>query len=201
MKLYFAPLSPFVRKVLVAAAELGLAGRIEKIPVQTTPVAPDAKLKAANPLAKLPALQTDDNDLLYDSAVIVEYLDALAGGGRIIPPTGQARWTVKRQEALADGIADAAILVRYETFLRPEPKRWDEWIKGQQGKVDQGLDALEAESWLFEPAPNAAQIAAGCALGYIEFRFGRDWRRGRDTLAGWYDRFAARPSMAATAPK
>lgn len=201
MKLYFAALSPFVRKVAVAAAELGLSNRIERVPVQTTPVAPDPKLKAANPLNKIPALATDDNDLLYDSAVIVEYLDALAGGGKLLPAAGPARWKVKRQEALADGIADAAILVRYETFLRPEPKRWDDWIKGQQAKVDQGLDAFEAESWLFEAAPNAAQIALGCTLGYLEFRFGRDWRRGRDTLAGWYDRFAARPSMAATKPQ
>jgi glutathione S-transferase len=201
MKLYHSPLSPFVRKVLVAAHELGLANRIEWVPISTTPMAPDPKLKAANPLNKIPALVTDDNDTLYDSGVILEYLDALAGGGKILPAAGPARWRAKRQEALAGGMGDAAVLVRYETALRPEPLRWADWVAGQRMKVDQALDTFEIEAWLFEPAPNVGTIALGCMLGWMEFRFGTDWRKGRDTLARWYDGFAQRPSMLATKPQ
>lgn len=201
MKLFHAPLSPFVRKVRVAAFELGLAGRIELVPVQTTPVAMNPDLAKVNPLGKIPALVADDGDLLFDSAVIVEYLDALAGGGKIIPAAGPGRWRVKRTEALADGLADAALLMRYELALRPADKQWPEWLAGQKRKVTQALDALEGQSWLFDAALDAGKIAVACALGYLDLRFGdMGWRRQRETLARWYDGFALRPSMAATQP-
>ncbi len=201
MKLYFAPLSPFVRKVRVAAMELGLDGRLELLEVQSTPVAMSPLLVSANPLGKLPALATDDGDLLFDSAVIVEYLDALAGGGRLIPAAGTQRWRVKCTEALADGLADAAVLTRYEQALRPAERRWSEWEAGQMAKVSQALDALEGQSWLFGDAVDAGKIAIGCALGYLDLRFGDlGWRTRCETLARWYAGFAARPSMAATRP-
>lgn len=201
MKLYFAPLSPFVRKVRVAAMELGLDRKIELVTVQTTPVAMSADLAKVNPLGKLPALVTDDGDLLFDSAVIVEYLDALAGGGKIIPAQGPERWRVKRTEALADGLADAAILVRYETFLRPADKQWPDWIAGQKRKVMQALEALEGQSWLFDDKVDAGKIAIGCALGYLDLRFGDlGWRKKCETLGRWYDAFARRPAMEATKP-
>lgn len=201
MKLYFAPLSPFVRKVRVAALELGIADRIELVTVSSTPVAMNADLAKVNPLGKLPALVADDGDLLFDSAVIVEYLDALAGGGKLIPASGQARWAVKRLEALADGLADAAILMRYEQALRPADKQWPEWIAGQKQKVIQSLDALEGQSWLFDDTFDAGKIAVACALAYIDLRFGDlGWRTGRETLARWYEKATARPSMAATKP-
>ncbi len=201
MKLYFAPLSPFVRKVRVAALELGIADRIELVTVSSTPVAMNADLAKVNPLGKLPALVADDGDLLFDSAVIVEYLDALAGGDKLIPASGHARWAVKRLEALADGMADAAILMRYEQALRPADKQWPEWIAGQKQKVMQSLDALEGQSWLFDDAFDAGKIAVACALAYIDLRFGDlGWRTGRETLARWYEKAAARPSMAATKP-
>jgi glutathione S-transferase len=201
MKLYFAALSPFVRKVRVAAKELGLDDRIELVTITTTPVAMSADLAKANPLGKLPALVTDDNDLVFDSAVIVEYLDALAGGGKLIPAGGPERWRVKRTEALADGLADAAILMRYEMALRPPDKQWPDWIAGQRQKVIQALDALEGMAWLFDDKLDAGKIAIGCALGYLDLRFPElGWKKRCETLARWYEAFAARPAMQATKP-
>ena len=201
MKLFFAALSPFVRKVRVAAIELGLDKRIELVTVATTPVAMNADLAKVNPLGKLPALVADDGDLLFDSAVIVEYLDALAGGGKLIPAKGAERWRVKRTEALADGMADAAILMRYETAMRPADKQWPDWIAGQKRKVTQALDALEGQAWLFDEKLDAGKIAVACALGYLDLRFGDlGWRNTRETLGRWCVSFAQRPAMQATKP-
>jgi glutathione S-transferase len=201
MKLYFSALSPFVRKVRVAAMELGLDKRIELVTVATTPVAMSADLAKVNPLGRLPTLVTDDGDLLIESGVIVEYLDTLAGG-TIIPAQGPDRWRVKCTEALADGLMDSAILVRYETFLRPAEKRWPEWIAGQQRKVNQALDALEGQAWLFDDTVDAGKIAVGCALGYLDLRFpDLGWRKTCETLGRWYDAFARRPAMEATKPQ
>jgi glutathione S-transferase len=201
MQLYFAPLSPFVRKVRVAAIELGLDKNIELVPVTTTPVAMSSDLAQVNPLGKLPVLVADDNDLIFDSPVIVEYLDTLAGGGKLIPAQGQARWRVKRTEALADGLADAAILVRYETALRPADKQWPEWIAGQKQKVTQALDALEGAAWLFDDAVDVGKIATACALGYLDLRFADlGWHARCETLSRWYKTFARRPAMEATKP-
>jgi glutathione S-transferase len=201
MKLYHAALSPFVRKVVVAAIELGLRERIELVATTVSPVKPSEALNAVNPLGKIPALVTDDNDLLYDSSVIVEYLDELAGGGKLIPRDGAERFRVKRLEALADGMADAAILARYEIALRPEAKRWDEWVKGQTEKVMRGFDMLESAAWLFDDRIDAGKIAVGAHVGYIDLRFpDLGWRQGRETIARWYAAFSERPSMAATRP-
>jgi glutathione S-transferase len=201
MKLYFAALSPFVRKVRVAAMEMGLDKKIELVTVATSPVAMNADLAKVNPLGKLPALVTDDGDLLFDSAVIVEYLDALAGGGKVIPAKGADRWRVKRTEALADGMADAAVLMRYETAMRPAEKQWANWLAGQKQKVAQGLEALEGQSWSFDEKVDAGKIAVGCALGYLDLRFPElAWRKKCETLGRWYDAFAKRPAMEATKP-
>ncbi len=201
MKLFFAALSPFVRKVRVAAMELGLDKRIELVTVATTPVAMNAELAKVNPLGKLPALVADDGDLLIDSSVIVEYLDALAGGGKIVPAKGPERWRVKRTEALADGMSDAAILMRYEAAMRPPEKQWPDWVAGQKQKVTQALDALEGQAWLFDEKIDAGKIATGCGLGYLDLRFADlGWRKQCETLGRWYDGFAKRPSMEATKP-
>jgi glutathione S-transferase len=201
MKLYFAALSPFVRKVRVAAMELGLDKKIELVTIASTPIAMNADLVKVNPLGKLPALVTDDGDLLFDSAVIVEYLDALAGGGKVIPVKGADRWRVKRTEALADGMADAAVLMRYETAMRPAEKQWADWLAGQKQKVAQVLEALEGQSWSFDDKVDAGKIAVGCALGYLDLRFPElAWRKKCETLGRWYDGFAKRPAMEATKP-
>ncbi len=202
MKLYYSALSPFVRKVRVAAMELGLDKRIELVTVATTPIAMSADLTKVNPLGRLPTLVTDDGDLLIESSLIVEYLDTLAGGGKIIPAKGPERWRVKRTEAMADGLMDSAILVRYETFLRPAEKRWPEWINGQQQKVYQSLDALEGQAWVFDDTMDAGKIALGCGLGYLDLRFpDLGWRKKCETLGRWYDAFAKRPAMEATKPQ
>ena len=203
MKLLAAPASPFVRKVRVCIAELGLGDRVEIVDVSTTPIAPAAEVAAANPVRKIPTLLTDAGAALYDSGVITEYLNAL-GGHRLMPADGDARWTEKRREALADAMMDAAVGTRYEMALRPAEKQWDTWIDAQMGKVDAALDQMNAEALtLGDPAGPAGlgAIAFACAIGYLEFRFGdRNWRAGREALAAWYDAFAQRPSMQATAP-
>ncbi|MGH8291539.1 MAG: glutathione S-transferase N-terminal domain-containing protein [Steroidobacteraceae bacterium] len=178
MQLYFSPTSPYVRKVRITAAELGLGGNIELISIALTPINPHDALRSSNPLGKIPALITDDNNALYDSPVICEYLDALAGGHRIFPRVGPARWTALRRQALADGILDAAVLLRYEEALRPKELRWQQWVDGQWLKMRTGLDALEREH--LEGAFDIDAISVACALGYLDFRHASEgWRASR----------------------
>lgn len=201
MKLHYALPSPYVRKVRAVAIELGLDDRIELLERGITPVSPEAVLNADNPLGKIPCLITDNGDAIYDSRIICSYLDSLASGKSLYPSEGDARWTALRREALADGILDAAVGCRYETFLRPKEQQWDEWIAGQQGKFSRGLDRLESEAGSFGDAVDIGTIAAACACGYMDFRYADDrWRDSRPTLAAWFDTFSKRPSMATTAP-
>lgn len=201
MKLYHTPTSPFVRKVMVTAHELGLAGRIETVFLRPTPVKTDPELSKQNPLSKIPALVLDDGSSLYDSGVICEYLQTLASGVTIIPPSGADRFRVLRQHALCNGVLDASVLVFYERQHRPKELQWEPWISGQIEKATQGLDALEHEAKHFGGHPDLGQIAAAVAIGWLEFRnvLG-DLRKGRPALFVWYDRFAERPSMKATVP-
>lgn len=202
MKLYYTPTSPFVRKVLVAARELGLGDRIETELLRPTPTKADATLSKANPLNKIPALIIEDGSALYDSPVICEYLCALAGDTTVLPASGAARFRVLRLQALCDGILDAGILHFYERMHRPKELWWDAWLEGQREKALQGLDALEREASSFSnDAVDLAQIAAGATIGWLEFRdvFG-DIRSGRPTLSQWYAAFSERDSMKSTAP-
>ena len=201
MKLYYALPSPYVRKVLVVADELGLASRIERIDCHVSPLSPDASLNADNPLGKIPCLVTDDGLSLYDSRVICEYLDSAAGGGRLIPAEGERRWKVLRLQALADGMLDALVATRYETFLRPEQHRWDAWIEGQLAKADRALDFAESQADNYAGHVCLGTIALACALGYWDFRYvERPWRSSRPKLAKWFETFSTRPSMVATKP-
>jgi len=207
MKLRHSPTSPFVRKVMVAAYELGLEDKIERIPTRVAPTQRNDDVVRDNPLVKIPALATDDGLVIYDSPVICEYLDTLAGGGRLFPREGKPRWLALRQQALGDGILDAGILARYEQ-LRPREFHWQEWIDAQMRKVRGALSALEMECEsgdLAAPAENApaliGQIAIGCALGYLDFRYGDlGWRRTHPKIEAWYEKFAQYPSMLATTP-
>ena len=201
MKLYHSPASPFVRKTLVAAHELGLAAGIEIVPVAMTPVKGVPALNEENPLGKIPALVLDDGTSLFDSPVICEYLDTLHDGPPLFPAEGPPRWTALRRQALADGLLDAAILCRYETFLRPEERQWADWIEGQQSKFRRALDALDGEAEDFGDTVDIGTISAACAADYLDFRSLDDgWRDGRPRLAAWLEVFAARPSMQATRP-
>lgn len=202
MKLLVSGFSPFVRKVLVSAHELGVAPKIETLPMAANPVVRDPALRAHNPLGKIPALILDDGRVLYDSRVICEYLDATFGP-RLIPSGGQQRWEVLRRQALADGMLDALLLVRYEGVTRAEAMRSADWVGGQFSKVDDAMAVAEREitalprhSW-----PDLGAIATACALGYLDLRFpDRDWRASHPQLAGWYAEFSQRPSMQASAP-
>lgn len=198
MQLRYSPTSPYVRKVSVVALETGLEGRIERVPTDIR--APSAEFQHDNPLSKVPTLITEGGEALYDSPVICEYLDSLHDGIPLFPPPGGRRWTALRRQALADGIADAAVLARLET-MRPEGERSASWVALQTEKVTRGLDALEEEAAGFGPVCTIGHIAVGCALGYLDFRVPElDWRQGRIELARWAERFSARTSMTATAP-
>lgn len=203
MKLRYSPTSPFVRKVLVVAMETGLDGRIERVPTTVVPVQPNEDLSHQNPLMKLPTLLTDDSQVLFDSRVICEYLDSLHSGPKMFPPAGMARWVALRQQALADGMLDAGVLNRYETAVRPQERQWQEWSAGQMRKIRNGLAALDGkvgEGALGGPL-NIGQIAVGCALGYLDFRYaGEGWRERHPALAKWYGEFSQRKSMQATVP-
>ena len=199
MQLHYNVASPFVRKVMAVAIETGLHDRLEPATRMMTPIKPDPALVRDNPLGKIPCLVTDDGAVLYDSRVICEYLDSLHDGPRMFPAAGPARWTALRRQAEGDGIMDAGVLARYETFVRPEEHRWSEWIEGQKQKFRRALDTLEAEA--LDDTVDIGTIAIGCALGYLDFRYPDEgWRETRPRLEAWFEGFAARPSMARTAP-
>jgi glutathione S-transferase len=200
MKLRYSPTSPYVRKVSVTAIELGLAGRIERIPTDTQDR--DSGIGEQNPLGKVPALILDDGGVLYDSPVICEYLDSLHDGPKLFPAEGPERWTALRQQALGDGILDAAILRMLEMVRRPEKLRWQGWIAHQTAKVTRALDQFEAESATLADPLTIGHITAGCALGYLDFRVPEtDWRDGRPKLAAWYENFTQRPALRETVPQ
>lgn len=202
MKLRYSPTSPFVRKVMVAALETGLVDRIEKVPSSVTPIKPNDEVARENPLVKVPALTTDDGLVLYDSPVICEYLDSLHSGAKLFPPSGHPRWVALRQQALGDGMLEAAILNRYEQ-LRPKEYQWPEWTDGQMRKVRGAVGALEieAEQGLLRGPLTIGLLTIGCALGYLDFRYaGEGWRERHPALAKWYADFARRQSMLTTVP-
>ena len=200
MKIHFSPASPFVRKCMVVAHELGIADRIEKLPSAAGPVARDAQIVQSNPLGQVPTFFCDDGSVLFDSRVICEYLNAQHGGA-IFPAEGQSRWLRLTEQSLGDGMTGAALLARYETMLRPEALRWNDWTEGQLAKVHSGLQWLESAAPHFGERTDIGTIAFGCALGYMDFRFPAvDWRAKAPGTARWFEAFNQRPSMQATIP-
>jgi glutathione S-transferase len=201
MKLYYSSTSPYVRKVMICAHELGSAEAIETVPVKVTPIAPNADYAVRNPLMKVPALELPDGRQMMDSLVICEYLDSL-GGQRLFPRSGDARWDALCLHALGDGMMDAALLARYELALRPHALRWDDWLNGQYTKVDNALDTLEAAAGSWGQSFLIGQIAVTCALGFLDFRFAdRSWRTGRPALSAWFAAVAERESVRLTQPR
>lgn len=200
MRLYHSPTSPYVRKCMVVLHETGLLSQVALIATAGTPVDPGSMPLEQNPLGKIPALERDDGPALYDSRVISRYLDARTGAG--LYPAAPRLWDSLTLEATADGILDAALLMVYESRIRPEARRHEPWVEGQWAKIDRALDAVESR-WIDHLAGplDIAQIALGCALGYVDFRHdARNWRDNRPRLAAWEATFAARPSMQATRP-
>jgi glutathione S-transferase len=191
------PPSPFGRKVKVAVSLLGLSDQVKIEAADTND--PGDSLRMQNPLGKIPTLVLDDGTTLYDSRVIVEYLDHRAGGGKIIPSEPKARFAVLRLQALADGMTDAQILLVYEGRFRPPEHHVKKWTDYQADKIKRGLTALEADPPPLDAIPNVGQIALACFLGHRDLRFGGDWRAGHPKLVNWLDRFAARvPAFEAT---
>ncbi len=201
MKLFWSEASPFARKVLAAAIEKGLDGRIEVIPVNTRE--DPAGLIAANPLGKIPAMLLDDGMALYDSPVICAYLDAHpdAAGGPLIPASGPERWLVLRGEAFGDGMMDLGVALIGEK-RKPDGEKSPTMAARQRTQLERSLDAAPA---IIEGLPDAftlGHLAIACTLDYLDFRHPEiDWRQGRGALAEWGARIAERPSLARTMPK
>jgi glutathione S-transferase len=190
-----AAASPFVRKVRIVASVLGLEDRIEISAADTGD--PDDALRRQNPLGKIPALILETGETIFDSAVIVDYLDWLAGGGKAIPSEPQARFRSLTQQTLADGIAEAAVLIRYENVWREPPQRSEKWIAYQSEKIARALRAFEAQPP--EELIDAGTIGLACALGYLDLRFEGAWRADHPRLVAWLEVFSeATPSFEAT---
>ncbi|HMS93644.1 MAG TPA: glutathione S-transferase [Tabrizicola sp.] len=200
MKLYHSPTSPFVRKVMVLLHAAKATDKVTLVPAAGTPLAPGTMPIDHNPLGKIPALERDDGPAIYDSRVITRYLDDVLKAG--LYPTSPRLWEVLTMEATADGITDAAVLIRYELHVRPEGSRSQDWAEGQWHKIDRALTAVESRWMAHLSGPlDMGQIALGCALGYLDFRHpDRDWRRGRPALAAWAAGFMDSPAMLATRP-
>jgi glutathione S-transferase len=200
MKLLYTRPSPYARKARAAALELGLEGRIDFIEVTTLthPTSHIPELQRENPLQKVPTLVTDDRERLFDSIVIVEYLDALAGGALF--PKDERRWPSLKLHALAQGIIDAGVAVRLES-LRAEDKRWDEWIEAHLRKVRNGLDAVEAEPELISGPFHIGHLTLACAIEWLAFRgVYSASEEGRPRLSAWYRAVRERSSLVATRP-
>jgi glutathione S-transferase len=194
MKLLFSPTSPYVRKCLAVAVELELADRIERVSASAHPINRDATIVESNPLGKVPTLITDDGVAVYDSRVICEYLNDLGRGDLF--PTGAARWQALTQQALGDGILDAALLARYEGTLRSDAQRSPEWVAGQMDKIATSLAQLERDAGTLDARVDIGTLAIGCALWYLDLRFGDlRWRDRHPALARWQAGFAQRDSM------
>ncbi|MDQ0473713.1 glutathione S-transferase [Labrys wisconsinensis] len=198
MILRSSPTSPFGRKVKIAAHHLGLIDRITITVADTSD--PGDTLRTQNPLGKIPALILADGTALYDSRVILDYLDMLAGGGRIVP-VGLARFPALVRQALADGVMDAGLLRVYEVRFRPEESRVQAWTDHQAGKMERSLAVLERDIGAFDPALDVGSIALACALGYLDLRFAGAWRSTHPRLVEWLEGFAAAvPSFDLTRP-
>ena len=193
--------SPYVRKVRIVMAEKRIDCQLEIDDVWSA----DSRIREFNPLAKVPCLIMEDGGAVFDSRVIVEYLDTMTPLARLIPTNGRERVEVRTWEALADGVLDAAILVRLEKTQRPPEQQSSRWLERQMDKVHAGVDAmsrgLEDKPWCNGASYTLADIAVGCALGYLDFRFAEiDWRAQYPNLSKLYDKLSVRPSFMDTQP-
>jgi len=198
MKLYGSLTSPYVRKVRVFLKEKGIAYEF----VVEGPAEPAGNVARLNPLGKVPTLVRDDGEVLFDSPMIVEYLDSLKGAP-LIPPPGEARWQAQRWHALGQGMADATVTRLMETRRAPE-RQEPAVIHKQEGKIAAALNFadshLKGGEFLVGKQLTVADIALGVALGYIDLRYAHEWRSSRPRLDQWFATFSRRPSFIETAP-
>ena len=198
MKLFWSSRSPFARKVMVAAHEVGVAGRIATHRVVVGANNPNAEVMGVNPLNKIPTLVLDNGSALYDSRVICEFLDTLRDGPRLFPANPADRFAALRRHALGDGLMELNVL-RLGEQARPSQTRSEKHLAAFKLKTAATLDRLEAEAEDLQDPPRIGHIAIACALSHLDFRFAADnWRAGRPTLARWHAAFAQRPSMQTT---
>lgn len=200
MKLRYSPTSPYVRKVVITATELGLNDKIERI--ATDPWAADTNLRTDNPLSKVPCLITDDGEAIYDSPVICEYLNAVAKGS-LFPTDIKARFKTLTLAATGDGMTDAGVLLIAENVRRPKELKWEWWDQRQRTNIYCAMDVIEgAIGGLVSEGPlTIAEITIGAGLGWLDFRFpDLAWRDSRPGLAKWFEAISKRPSFVTSAP-
>jgi glutathione S-transferase len=201
MTLHWSPRSPYVRKVMIAAYEMGLQDRLRTVRTVVGGTTPHRELMQVNPLGKIPTLELQDGSVLYDSPVICEYLDTLHDGPKLFPAAWPARGVALRRLALGDGMLDAALPWLSERF-RPAEKQSQPHMDLWRAKLLASVDALEQEADDLVQGPlTIGHVAIGVALGYLDFRFDElHWRNGRPRLAEWHTTFNARESVRANPP-
>jgi glutathione S-transferase len=199
MKLHWSPRSPFVRKVMITAHELGLVDRINCVRTVAAATKPHAELMKDNPLSKIPTLVLDDGTVIFDSRVICEYLDRLHDKPKLFPASLPERMTALRRQALGDGFLDFLLLWRNEQERKPASQVH---LASYTERRRATLLALDREAEALASSPfSIGHIAIGCALSYLDFRFAADdWRGGQPRIAAWHATFAKRPSVRATEP-
>ena len=198
MTLHWSPRSPYVRKVMIAAHEMGLTDRIGTVRTIVGGTTPHAELMTLNPLGKIPTLELEDGTVIYDSPVVIEYLDTLHDGPKLYPAAWPERLTALRRHALGQGMLDAALALLSEGFRAAE-RRSEPHIALWTAKLRASVDALEREAEaLTSSAFTVGHLAIGVALAYLDFRFAHlAWRDGQPRLAAWHETFQARASVGA----
>ena len=201
MKLSFSPASPFARKVRIAAIELGLIDRIAFVPTTVAPGTPNDEYAKITPVKKLPVLILDNGDVILDSYVIVEYLDELAGGGKLIPASGAARWKVKSDHSLLQGMLDSMLLCRYERMVRPKELHWSAWSDDHWNRAWVGMKHFENNADMLARPFDVSHIGLVCVLGYADFRFADcGWQKAYPKLNAFHQKMLERPSVKISVP-
>lgn len=198
MKLFYTPTSPFVRKVRIAAIEKGLDEKIELVlspPRENSPA-----LHSANPLGKIPALELENDQSIFDSSVICEYLDSLSEQGHLFPSDTAERLRARQMEALANGIMEA-LVARFLELARPENERSPGWIERWESAISRSLSALEDQIDALPETIDIGHVSLGAALGYMNLRYPEcQWQAQCPKTAAWFEAFSKRPSMQETPP-
>jgi glutathione S-transferase len=201
MKLTFSPASPFARKVRIAAIELGLIDKIELVNTVVAPTQPNDEYMQITPLKKLPVLILDNGDVILDSYVIIEYLDELAGGNKLIPASGPRRWKVKTDHSLLQGMLDSMLLCRYEKMVRPQGSQWQAWYDDHWNRAWSGMARFDKQTDVLSRPLDIVQIALTCVLGYADFRFAEcGWRKAYSNLDAFHEKMLSRPSVKISVP-
>jgi glutathione S-transferase len=201
MKLTFSQASPFARKVRISAIELGLIDKIEFVAATVVPGQANDEYLRINPLKKLPALILDNGEVILDSYVIVEYLDEIAVGGKLIPPSGPNRWRVKSDHSMLQGMLDSMLLCRYEKMVRPQGLQWQAWSDDHWNRAWSGMARFDKQADVLARPLDIVQIALTCVLGYADFRFADcGWRKAFPNLDAFHERMLSRPSVKISLP-